>query len=277
MTLEPSAICLKFVPLDALLVHEEVDPLRVKRLQEALVQDGRLRNPPIVAAHEDRYIVLDGVTRVTALRELGFVHILVQVVEYESDRVALHAWSHVIVGLDPDLLLERLKGVTGVTVQPLAYENACHDLAARRILACLLLNDGREFAIQAQAPSIASEARVLCRLVAVYRGQAQVHRISEVDVELARRLYPDFTALFVFPRFRPAEVVQIALQGACLPMGVTRHLISGRALGLSVSLEMLTPDRTLDDKNAWLEAHIRACLQANKVRLYQEPVFVFDD
>ena len=42
-------------------------------------------------------------------------------------------------------------------------------------------------------------------------------------------------------------------------------------------LEVSTRDDTQEDKNAWLEQQIRMRLHANKIRLYQEPVFVFDD
>jgi hypothetical protein len=60
-------------------------------------------------------------------------------------------------------------------------------------------------------------------------------------------------------------------------MGITRHVVAGRALGLDVALDMLTGSQSLEAKNAWLNDLILKRLQANKVRLYQEPVFVFDE
>jgi hypothetical protein len=61
------------------------------------------------------------------------------------------------------------------------------------------------------------------------------------------------------------------------PMGITRHMVAGRTQGLDVPLEMLTDSQSLEAKNAWLKELIAKRLQANKIRLYQEPVFVFDE
>jgi hypothetical protein len=91
------------------------------------------------------------------------------------------------------------------------------------------------------------------------------------------REYADLTAVITFPSFSPAEISQIAIEGAKLPMGITRHVVAGRALGLDIPLEMLSDSQPLEAKNAWLSAQIFARLKANKVRLYQEPVFVFDE
>jgi hypothetical protein len=60
-------------------------------------------------------------------------------------------------------------------------------------------------------------------------------------------------------------------------MGITRHVVAGRALGMDVPLEWLTDSQSLEAKNAWLNDLILQRLKANKVRLYQEPVFVFDE
>ena len=40
---------------------------------------------------------------------------------------------------------------------------------------------------------------------------------------------------------------------------------------------MLTDAQSLEAKNDWLKNLIAKRLQANKIRLYQEPVFVFDE
>ena len=80
-TLEPSEIRLRFVALEKLLLHEEDDPYRVQRIVDSITRDGFLRNPPIVAEYQSKYIVLDGATRITALRAMGFRDAMVQVVE----------------------------------------------------------------------------------------------------------------------------------------------------------------------------------------------------
>lgn len=279
MKLEPSSIRLRFVGLDQMLLHEEDDPYRVKRLSLALRHDGRLRNPPIVAEIEGRYVVLDGATRTTALREMGYRDVLVQIVDYASDAVQVGTWYHLLVGLPHTHLLACLSDVDGVTLQPVDADTACRLLGTPGILACVVMRNGQWFAALCNAarPTNSQRAGLLCQLVAEYRGKAEVHRTVEVDLPTQISEYPDLSAIVTFPIFTPAEIADVANGGAKLPMGITRHLVAGRALGLDVSLAMLTAEQTLETKNAWLNDQIARRLKANKVRLYQEPVFVFDE
>lgn len=276
MKLEPADIKLRFVPLDRVLLHEEDDPYRVKRLILVLQHDGRLRNPPIVAEHGEAYIVLDGATRTTALREMGYRDVLVQIVDYYADNLQLKAWHHVVVGLPQNRLLSGLADVDGVTLQQVDAETAGRMLASREIAACVVMPNGQRFAVLCEGDSH-RRASLLCRLVAEYRGKAEVHRTTEVDLPTLRAQYPEMTAVIVFPQYAPGEIVQIALGGAKVPMGITRHVVAGRALGLDIPLDMLTDAQSLDAKNAWLDDLIHKRLQGNKIRLYQEPVFVFDE
>jgi hypothetical protein len=276
MKLEPSALQLRFVPLEALLLHEEDDPFRVKRLTLTLQREGKLRNPPIVAEQAGRYLVLDGATRTTALRELGYRDILVQVVDYYGKAVQVGAWNHVLVGMSHNRLLATLADVDGITLQSVDAETACRMVGTREIVACLVMRNGQWFAVLCEGDKV-QRANLLCQFVAEYRGKAEVHRTVEIDLSMLVQEYPDLTAVSVFPNFSPAEIAQIALSGAKVPMGITRHVVAGRTLGLDVPLEMLTDSQSLEAKNAWLKDFIAKRLQANKIRLYQEPVFVFDE
>ncbi|HLF01295.1 MAG TPA: hypothetical protein VI547_04925 [Anaerolineales bacterium] len=279
MKLEPSAIQLRFVPLDHLLLHEEDDPYRVKRLEVILEREGKLRNPPLVAAHSDRYIVLDGATRTTALRNMGYRDALVQIVDYGSEAVQVRTWHHVVVGLSHNHLLATLADVDGVTLQPVDGDAAGRMLDARQIAAAIMMRNGQWFAAlidDAQADDN-RRADLLCRLVAEYRGKAEVHRTIELDIPMLAQEYTDLTAVITFPIFTPDEISQIAIAGSKVPMGITRHVVVGRALGIDVPLGMLTDAQSLETKNEWLAEQIRERLKANKVRLYQEPVFVFDE
>ena len=275
-TLEPSEIRLRFVPLEQLLLHEEDDPYRVQRIVDAIARDGFLRNPPIVAEYQSRYIVLDGATRVTALRSMGFRDALVQIVEYDKETVDLSVWNHVIVGLSPDHLLANLADIDEFTVQLVDNTTALQRLSARDIEACIMMRNGSQFAVLCEG-DICDKADLLCQLVSVYRGKAEVHRTAAINMPLLIKEYPNVSAVIAFPAFSPSDVVEIALKGSKIPMGVTRHLIPGRALGLNIPIEKFKDSSSLEEKNAWLDESIRQRLKVNKIRLYQEPVFVFDE
>lgn len=278
-SLIPSDICLRIVPVSSLQLHEEDDPYRVKRLTQALLRDGKLKNPIIVAPQkeaEQTYVVLDGATRTTALQEMGIPFALTQVVDYASSRVKLEVWNHIIVGLPELRLLGNLGEITDLHVMRLDEAHSQGKLSRREVLARLMFRNGQMFAITTEG-SASVQAERLCELVALYRGKAEVHRIASVELPDILDDYPDLTAVVSFPPFTPAEILQIAASGKKVPMGITRHLIAGRVLGMSVPLELLTREESLEEKNAWLDQQIRMRLHANKIRLYQEPVFVFDD
>src|SRR4051812_45361812 len=82
---------LRVVPSSALVPHEQADRKRVARLEARVSADGFLKNPPIVAPipATEKYVVLDGANRTSALANLGYPHLLVQVVDYGSGHVKL--------------------------------------------------------------------------------------------------------------------------------------------------------------------------------------------
>ena len=272
----PSSIRLRFIHLDQLVLHEEDDPFRVKKLMSSFKHDGKLRNPPIVVEYGNQYMVLDGVTRTTALIEMGFRDVVVQIVDYFSDMVSLSTWCHVVAGIASNRLFSNLKELNNLSIHPIEVGTGLKKLANREISALIALRDGREFAVFWEG-DVNLQANCLRELVGVYRGKAQVHRTTEIDLCTLAQQYPELTAMIVFPRFKPQEILEIASNGNKVPMGITRHIIVGRVLGLSIPLKMLSDEQLLAEKNAWLEEQIRQRLRANKVRLYQEPVYVFDD
>ncbi len=274
--LDFSQVHLRFVPFTSVLLHEEHDPRRVKRMETTLKRDGFLRNPPIAARYGDEYIVLDGVTRTSALRDLGFRDVFLQIVDYESEFVALSTWHHVVVGLSPAALMHEITHLPALSVQPEERGIAYQRLGNKEIIACICTPDGHTFAVQCKG-NIDCQAHNLCALVGVYRGKAEVYRTTEMEMPAILAQHPELSAIIGFRAFYPQDIVQIASGGGLVPMGITRHLISGRVLGLNVPLEMLTDAHTLADKNTWLQARVQKCLSANKIRMYHKPVFIFDD
>jgi hypothetical protein len=98
------------------------------------------------------------------------------------------------------------------------------------------------------------------------------------SLDLARRRYPEVTALMVFPHFEPAEVLELATGGERLPAGITRHLIRWRALRLNIPIDRLADNgRSIDDKNRWLGEWLQERLVMRQVRFYEEPTVLFDE
>jgi len=81
----------------------------------------------------------------------------------------------------------------------------------------------------------------------------------------------------VFPIHTKDDLVALAQVGAVLPAGITRHIIPGRALRVNAPLDLMHEDRPLDEKQAWLDAWLRARRADRGVRYYAEPTFLFDE
>jgi len=269
-------VVVRIVHSENVIGHEEVDPGRVERLMRRLQSDGVLKNPPLVAAEGSRYVLLDGATRVAALRELGIRDLVVQVIDYDGPGVQLHSWRHVIAGLRGQDLVKEVRACPGLVVAASDVETASRELSRSSILCYLVLRGGDVITIRG-GEGLEAKVALLNRLVRLYRGRAQVYRVMSDDLETLLEEYPHLSAVCVFPCYTCAEILRAALNGAKLPMGITRHTISGRVLGLNVDLVMLDSDIPLDQKNVWLEGLIKSRIRSKRVRLYPEPVFRFDE
>ncbi len=274
--MDVAEITLRIVHNDDVIPHEGLDPRVVQKLAERLRADGILRNPPIVAETGGRYIVLDGATRTGALRLLKIRDSLVQIVDYAAKSICLDTWNHLIQAMSPSNLLEQIAALDGISVNRVDSKRAEHNLAVRQDLCYVLLCNGSVYAVRG-AKELEASVEQLNRVVNLYGGQAEVYRSVTTELALLKREYPALSAVIIFPRFTPAEVMQLALNGAKLPMGITRHLIGGRAIGANIEIERLAADEPLEEKNAWLDKWLMEKIHARKVRFYQEPLFVFDE
>jgi hypothetical protein len=271
---------LRFVAVEALIPHEQHDPLRSAPLVVRLRAEGVLRNPPIVAPlppDDARFVVLDGANRATAATEAGLPHLVVQVVRYEDPGLRLSTWHHALVGVPAEEFERSLGEVAGLTRVTTDLPHARAVLARREALAFVAFPGGRAVTLHG-AGGLREQNAVLNAVVDRYRGRVRLHRVASDSFADAQAEHPEVTALLVFPHFAPAEVLELATSGARLPAGITRHVIPWRALRLNVPLERLA-DRaqTTEEKNRWLAEWLREKMLKREVRFYQESTVLFDE
>jgi hypothetical protein len=233
-------------------------------------------------------VVLDGATRLTAFRALGYPYIIVQVVDIEQQRVQLTSWHHAVYGGSVAGLLDVLQGIEGLRLTPTVSTPLGSEAIAKGVLAHLLTADQRSFAIEASSPSLSAasgqrggwqenELALLNEMVAAYGRWGNVERTLTTDVAMLQSQFPDLAALFLFPRFTPQMILDLAGRGQTVPAGITRFLIPGRILRLNASLQRLAADEPLASKREWLDGLIREKLLNRQVRFYEEPVVLLDD
>lgn len=263
---------LRIVPVSDLLLHEDVDFERVARLLDRLSGDGVLRNPPIVASlpGSDRYLLLDGANRVSAIRNLDIPHILVQVEAFENPELQIRHWNHVVRDIEAQGLVEHARSITGLDVREDATPPEGH-------LASFVTADEESMHLVTDA-ALADRVRHLRSIVDIYhRGSARMDRVNHDDVPTLREQHPHFGALVVFPDFAKEDIRAVAEAGDRLPSGITRILVPRRVLGFDLQLALLKSSLPLEEKRRWLSDEIQHRVSSHRVRYYQEPTFVFDD
>jgi hypothetical protein len=283
---------LRILPLDALVPHERTDPRRVNPLLARLNDEAVLRNPPIVAPFgngDARFVVLDGANRTMAFKEMAVPHILAQVVDYAQ--VQLFVWHHAITQCSMEDLLAQIGQVDGLQFREGDLMQARAALARREALAFISrqqrpLPAVEKVGVRGQeslttvlmgGADVRERTELLNRLVDVYEGCAKIQRTTGDTLSDARASYPDASAVVVFPRYEPAEIVDLARTGVRLPAGITRHVLPQRALRLNYPMDVLRNDLPLAQKQAHLSEWIYERVQRRNVRAYAEPTVMFDE
>jgi hypothetical protein len=202
---------------------------------------------------------------------------VVQVVRYEDPAIRLSTWHHALVGVRRGDIERALEALPGLVTRGEELRHARAVLARREALAYLVHAGGQTFTLHGGG-DLHQRNALLNAVVDSYRDRTRFYRVASDSLEEARRRFPDATALVVFPRFEPAEILELAKSGARLPAGITRHLIPWRALRLNVPLDLLADTkRSVDDKNQWLSEWLAERVAQRRVRFYEESTVLFDE
>jgi hypothetical protein len=268
---------LRIVPVADLLLHERVDLERVTRLIDRLSADGILKNPPVVASLEgsERFLLLDGANRVSAIQNLDIPHLIVQVEPFENPSLEVRHWNHVVRDIEAHRLLEQASGLPGIT----AKKGSPGDDASRSpsLLASIITGEEEALHLFSSGPLEERVQNLHAMVDVYYRGDARMDRVNHADVAVLMKQHPHFGALVSYLDIPKPDVRAVAEGGFLLPSGVTRILVPRRVLGFNLRLPLLKSSLPLEEKRRWLQDEIHHKVAEHKVRYYQEPTFVFDD
>ncbi|MCC7119135.1 MAG: ParB N-terminal domain-containing protein [Anaerolineales bacterium] len=274
----PSLPCLRILPIEKIILHEDHDNQRTLPLVEKLRAQGIIRNPPIVMPLNDdsgRYMVLDGANRVTALQELEFPHIVAQVAEPHDRYVHLQTWNHVTWGMKTKSLLAALKKIKGLELVKI---NPRKSLEAPKYKPVQLrLPDGSLYMLKEAPSELDAHIHTLNQIVDTYKKKASLDRTSQTLIEPFTKIYPTLTALIIFPGFKIKTVLKLASQNITLPTGITRFTVSPRALHLNYPLHELSSGKPLEYKQRYLDSWIEERVKKKGARYYAESTFLFDE
>jgi L-serine kinase (ATP) / ParB family transcriptional regulator, heme-responsive regulator len=278
--MDPKLPHLTFLDIEQLIFHEKHDHQRTIPLIERIRESGFFRNPPIVAPLKDnsgRYMLLDGANRMTALQEMGFPHILVQVVEPDSPGLALENWNHVIWEMEPRDLVGAVREIEGINLDPTEDQDIQPDLWGECGLALVQIPRGSQYTVCTPTKDLEKRVYLLNDLVDCYKDRGKLDRTSVQDISALLAIYPNLAGLVIFPNFKVDQVLQLASKNCLLPTGITRFTVSPRALHVNYPLYELAADKPLEDKNAALQEWIQQRIAKKGVRYYAEATFLFDE
>ena len=262
-----------------LVPHEDYDPRRIGRLSQRILEEGILKNPPIVAEipGTSLYVVLDGANRVIAFKELGIPHIVAQLVAYVEPAVLLDTWYHVVSGMSLHDFETALTQMGGMQLEACTLAEARQALERNQAIAYIVCESGVRKVLLPGGERRTGDLRLLGDLVGVYMGRADIFRASNDIWEIQKPYYPDITALVIFARCHPEDILHAAVNGYRVPSGITRHIISNRALNINIPLGLLQANWTLQRKREWLHEWLMARMAANAIRYYAESTFSFNE
>jgi hypothetical protein len=269
---------LMVLPTDSLLLHEDFDPRRAEKLSRRILEGGILKNPPIVAPipDTDLYVVLDGANRTSAFARVGIPHIVAQVVDYNDPEVVVDTWYHVVSGMDLEVFEQGLTSIDHLQLVDCSLEEARQALAAHSAIAYIVGESGVRQVITPDGGNQGT-LKLLSDIVGTYRGRADIYRASNDIWEIQKPYYPEITALLIFTRLRPEDIIAAALGEQKIPSGITRHIIPARALNINFPVGILMSSWTLEQKREWMHEWLMERMAANAIRYYAESTFSFNE
>jgi hypothetical protein len=272
---------LRIIPIKHLLRHEWHDDQRSQPLIDSLGASGVLRNPPMVTPLEDgsgRYMVLDGANRTTALDHMGIRDCLAQVVDPDDPKLVLKKWNHVLWNWDPQALVQAISSIGHLDFHEIDPEiKRKQSEWPRKTLVWLQTPDGRAYIARSEPGALASHARKLAEIAETYLRNAELDRTTAQRVSEVNGVYDNLCAVVVYPPFTVHEVLELCAKGVLLPPGVTRFMVTPRALRVNYPLDALSEDKPLEAKNAALDAWINERVARKGVRYYDEPTVLYDE
>lgn len=293
-------LTIALVPVQRLVIHEEIIEEAVAKLMLQIRNWGVIRNPVIVDAQHD--ILLDGNHRAAAFRRLNYAYIPTCIIPYQHPRIRLRQWYRLFqprsgTSTTPSSLETILAGLALDTepaasipqIQESLRSRATGDLhATQQLVGGIATSSGQYQVVRARDPGDIIEIYDQIQRVELAADAAGYSVTYVPDDKAKRHLQGAGTvprSLFLTPPITKDEVVTLCPRGRVFARKSTRHVIPARPLNVNVPTEWLkrpVPDvNELNRRLATYLAHRRVReLPPGQVfdgRVYAEKLFIFSD
>jgi hypothetical protein len=271
---------MKVIHASDALISEGIIPKRAKDLATMIDYDGVQSDPIVVTKQGKQYIVLDGMHRVAALKELECRDILVHMVNYEDENIILRSWDAIAKkerGLK-DMILEfssrrntKIEKCSG-DIRETTYKRNCY-FGFKWV-------DGSTSVITEKtgsSPDLDGIINMLedCEKLLDENG-VRLTYLADTISDAAFKHTKD-SALMIRPRFTKEEVVSRTLSSKLFPRKTTRHIIPNRPLKVNVKISLLSEDIDIEIKNRLLQAELKRLQDHGRIRFYPDSTYLFNE
>ena len=231
-------------PIGSVLPHEETITDLSSRLSDQIRADGFQRDPIIV--DRKNHVVLDGMHRLRALRELGARHILCHLVDYSSPEIRLERWARSLKGVKRESLAEILKDSR---IDRRVSLKEAIKLVDGRGTPVAVLTSGSCFVASSSFRSLAETFELVRSLDEASRAMGL--REDFIEEEIIETAIPNPGSVVILtPRVEKKEVIAAAKSGRLFPHKSTMHVIGIRAVGVNYPLSELQEEEPSQEVRA---------------------------
>ena len=231
-------------PIGSVLPHEETITDLSSRLSDQIRADGFQRDPIIV--DRENHVVLDGMHRLRALKELGARHILCHLVDYSSPEIRLERWARSLKGVKRESLAEILKDSR---IDRRVSLKEAIELVDGRSTPVAVLTSGSCFVASSSFRSLAETFELVRSLDEASRAMGL--REDFIEEEIIETAIPNPGSVVILtPRVEKKEVIAAAKSGRLFPHKSTMHVIGIRAVGVNYPLSELQEEEPSQEVRA---------------------------
>jgi hypothetical protein len=260
---------LKIIPLDKIIAFEAPAEERVARLTEEIEGDGKLRNPLLVKPLDDRFLLLDDVSILTALDRLNLVHVPIQPADAT---LTARPWQRVVESWHIDDLLAYCRAFP----RYVSLSADCGPLSSRQ--AEIRFRDHAPYRLNFTSESFLTRCEMVGKLIASCGHAGGGFRAKlALDCPDPLLAFPQATAAVYPPFFSLEELAVIAGGHVRLPYGLIRIDQPGRILGIDYSLGILRERAPLEEKESFLKELIRIRMASDRTAYYDGYVLVLNN
>jgi len=269
----------------SLKLHEQVLPEFIGNLKKSLLEEKAVKDPVMV--DERTLVVLDGMHRVVALRELGCSFIPCCLIDYMLPAIQLGAWYRLVTG---NMSIIDIVKLTHASFKYMKLINVNTDNVDK------MVNEGQGFSAFNSSNSawLMTTGKKLNHkevydLIYKVEGKLRAKNLKisyQTESDARTIILTDKSATsMIVPTLTKEDVLFFSSKGEVFAPKATRHVFPTRILGVNVSLELLKGEKLkLDEANEKLQTQLSSRklmkLPGGQIidgRRYEEPLYVFEN